>query len=195
MPAPFTVRDQDDPGRDLGGWDENGNITLPGTITVATLAVTTSIVPAGAATQLAVPAAGFLIGGDVTLYRGTANELWTDDRLTVQGTGASSVCCAVRIAGESGPRFYTRGSGELQWGPNTGTPDTNLYRSAADVLSTDDSFTIGSNFRHFGVGVGFYGAVAGAMPTVTGSRDGNAALASLLTGLATLGLITDSSTA
>lgn len=32
-------------------------------------------------------------------------------------------------------------------------------------------------------------------PTVTGSRGGNAALASLLTGLAALGLLTDSTTA
>lgn len=43
-------------------------------------------------------------------------------------------------------------------------------------------------------GVGF-GAGTVSKPTVTGSRGGNAALASLLTGLATQGLITDSSTA
>lgn len=41
--------------------------------------------------------------------------------------------------------------------------------------------------------VGFYGATPAAKPTVTGSRGANAALASLLTQLATLGLLTDSS--
>ncbi len=41
--------------------------------------------------------------------------------------------------------------------------------------------------------VGFYGAEAAAKPTVTGSRGSNAALASLLTALAGLGLLTDSS--
>ena len=41
--------------------------------------------------------------------------------------------------------------------------------------------------------IGFYGAAPAAKPTVTGSRGANAALASLLTALATLGLITDSS--
>ena len=41
--------------------------------------------------------------------------------------------------------------------------------------------------------LGFYDATPVAKPTVTGSRGGNAALASLLTQLATLGLITDSS--
>jgi hypothetical protein len=44
-----------------------------------------------------------------------------------------------------------------------------------------------------GTGVGFFNAAPVAKPTVTGSRGGNAALASLITALATLGLITDSS--
>lgn len=43
--------------------------------------------------------------------------------------------------------------------------------------------------------VGFYGTSPAAKQTVTGSRGGNAALASLLTALAAIGLITDSSTA
>jgi hypothetical protein len=43
--------------------------------------------------------------------------------------------------------------------------------------------------------LGFLGASAVARPTVTGSRGGNAALASLLTALASLGLLTDSTTA
>jgi len=42
---------------------------------------------------------------------------------------------------------------------------------------------------------GFNGTAPIAKPTVTGSRAGNAALASLLTSLANYGLITDSSTA
>ncbi len=40
--------------------------------------------------------------------------------------------------------------------------------------------------------IGFFGATAIVKPTVTGSRGGNAALASLLTALANLGLITNS---
>jgi hypothetical protein len=42
---------------------------------------------------------------------------------------------------------------------------------------------------------GFNGTAPIAKPTVTGSRGGNAALASLLTALANYGLITDSSSA
>jgi len=42
--------------------------------------------------------------------------------------------------------------------------------------------------------LGFFGAAAGTQPVVTGSRAGNSALASLLSALAGLGLITDGST-
>lgn len=48
---------------------------------------------------------------------------------------------------------------------------------------------------HDGSTAGFFGATPASKPTVTGSRDGNAALASLITALATLGLVTDSTTA
>lgn len=69
--------------------------------------------------------------------------------------------------------------------------------------STDSEFWIGSN-QVFGIKlgeaggngqVGFCGAAPASRQTVTGSRGANDALASLLTGLATLGLITDSSSA
>lgn len=46
-----------------------------------------------------------------------------------------------------------------------------------------------------GTGLGFFNATPIAKPTVTGAKGGNAALASLLTQLVSLGLITDSSTA
>lgn len=42
-------------------------------------------------------------------------------------------------------------------------------------------------------GIGFFAHATAAQPTVTGSRGSNAALASLLTGLAALGLVIDSS--
>lgn len=47
----------------------------------------------------------------------------------------------------------------------------------------------------FQSGIGFFGGFPAGKPTVTGSRGGNAALASLLTALAGLGLLTDSSSA
>lgn len=51
---------------------------------------------------------------------------------------------------------------------------------------------IDGDFNHDGSNIGFYGTAPIAKPTVTGSRGGNAALASLCTALANLGLITNS---
>ena len=53
---------------------------------------------------------------------------------------------------------------------------------------------IDGDINHDGSNIGFYGSAPVAKATVTGSRGANAALASLLTALANLGLITDSST-
>ena len=66
---------------------------------------------------------------------------------------------------------------------------------SAGSASTDGVVNITSDLDHDGTNLGFYGTAPVAKPTVTGSRGGNAALASLLTALASQGLITDSSSA
>ncbi len=60
------------------------------------------------------------------------------------------------------------------------------------VLDATMSTLPGALF-HTGSTAGFFGATPTTKPAVTGSRGGNAALASLLTQLANLGLIVDSS--
>lgn len=52
---------------------------------------------------------------------------------------------------------------------------------------------IRGDLLHAGTSLAFYNATPAAKPTVSGSRGSNAALASLLSALATLGLLTDSS--
>lgn len=55
--------------------------------------------------------------------------------------------------------------------------------------------TTGQGFRLMGTKLGFFGATTVTRSTLTGSRAGNAALASLLTALHNMGLIVDSTTA
>lgn len=62
-------------------------------------------------------------------------------------------------------------------------------------ISTSGEMEINGALNHDGTTIGFYGTAPVTKPTVTGSRGGNAALASLLTALAGQGLLTDSSTA
>lgn len=122
-------------------------------------------------------------GGTMT---GTTNATLADAGTTAE---------ASLISGDTFDRFRRYADGKQEWGSGSAARDTNLYRDAANSLRTDDALTIALALRHLGSTLGFYGATAAAKPTVTGSRGGNAALASLLTALSTLGLITDSTTA
>lgn len=71
--------------------------------------------------------------------------------------------------------------------------DVSLFRNGANQLRTNDELIAGGDLSHFGSGIGFFGTGGWPKGTVTGSKGGNAALASLLTVLAQYGLITDSS--
>lgn len=76
---------------------------------------------------------------------------------------------------------------------------TDATRTARLSLSAYDSVAAREGVRVEADGsaarLSFYGGAAVAKPTVTGSRGGNAALASLLTALANVGLLVDSTTA
>lgn len=65
------------------------------------------------------------------------------------------------------------------------------------ISGGQDSFQVGTDgaLRHVSLKLGFYAATAITKPAVTGSRASGAALVSLLTQLANLGVITDSTTA
>lgn len=77
---------------------------------------------------------------------------------------------------------------------NKGHDNNRVFESGAFSLDVTSNLNVGNNLAIVG-NVGFYGTFPAAKPTITGSRGGNAALADLLTKLATLGLITDSSSA
>ena len=79
---------------------------------------------------------------DTSLYRSGPGELTLNNRLsiiTVDGTPS------MILTDNTSERLYVYPDGKLGWLSNagTGTPDTNLYRSAADTLKTDDSFIVG----------------------------------------------------
>lgn len=53
---------------------------------------------------------------------------------------ATSLGYQSQVTGDAAARFETQADGKLWWGAGAGAVDTNLYRSAANVLSTDDTF-------------------------------------------------------
>ncbi len=126
------------------------------------------------------------MSGAVAAVYGRAAETLTD---TAQGGRLVFQTCAAGTATvRDVARFKEDGTFELG-----GNFDTNIYSSTANVLKTDDSFHVTLDFRHLGTNVGFYNHATATQQTVTGSRGGNAALASLLTALAATGLIVDGS--
>jgi hypothetical protein len=70
-----------------------------------------------------------------------------------------------------------------------------LLGTTTDGMTASGSLAIAQDLAHRGTKAGFFNTAPASKPTVTGSRGGNAALASLLTALAGLGLLTDSTTA
>lgn len=127
---------------------------------------------------------GLRIGADANLYRSAADVLRTDDSLwvirNVAGTyisrvsnvnatgigqwlevlGATNIAQMVGLSGEPQQRMLVQGDGKLSWGSGTTAADTNLYRSAADTLRTDDSLVVSGNLTVTGTPTGPTPAVA-----------------------------------
>lgn len=47
---------------------------------------------------------------------------------------------AAAVAGDGQYRYHVRANGLIGWGDGTASYDTNLYRSAAGILASDNSF-------------------------------------------------------
>lgn len=95
-------------------------------------------------------AAGLMLGGDTVLSRVAAKQLQIGSAamptaLTISADNTVWPFVIYDNATPSYPRMYNGADGSLWWGSGTGSADTNLYRQAADVLRTDDSFYIGGN--------------------------------------------------
>lgn len=60
-----------------------------------------------------------------------------------EATTASDPILGSYVTGDNFLRFDFQASGLLEWGAGSTVVDTNLYRSTANVLKTDDSFVVG----------------------------------------------------
>lgn len=167
---------------------------------------------------------GFTIGGDTNLYRLAANALKTDgsieansatvlntvtattfnvsDNGSVGGILSRSNLLDTRFLWQSGlntdgpttSRFAATVVGVMTWGDGFATPDTNLYRSAANNLRTDDaltalSFNPISKGAGYGSGTQVVAGTKGALTSASTLNDVITNLSSLIADLRTAGLI------
>ena len=66
--------------------------------------------------------------------------------LTVWGaTSTANTQVTTRVDGEANTRWGVRADGFQAWGGGVTSRDTNLYRSAANTLATDDNFDVGQD--------------------------------------------------
>jgi len=72
----------------------------------------------------------------------TANTFTTAVNIATSATGNNGI--VFKTNGDAADRFRVRGDGQMVFGGGTTSPDTNLYRSAADTLKTDDTFVAGT---------------------------------------------------
>lgn len=69
----------------------------------------------------------------------TAEDIGLGSGVTV--ATASTTAISTDVTGDTQRRLIVRGDGQLVLGSGSATGDTNLYRSGANALATDDSFT------------------------------------------------------
>lgn len=95
----------------------------------------------------------------IKTFTSTINTLQTGDATSVAATytglnannGAFTALTTTtagrfldaRVTGDTTGRLTVFADGKHEWGPGNATRDTNLYRNAANVLKTDDSFIVG----------------------------------------------------
>jgi hypothetical protein len=70
---------------------------------------------------------------------------------------ANDIVEQASVWGDTQPRFRYRSTGLMEWGQGNAVPDTNLFRSAANTLKTDDKL-----IAALGLGVG--NSVAASVP-------------------------------
>jgi hypothetical protein len=85
--------------------------------------------------------------------------------LFASGTGITYL---TQVGVETLPRFALNASGKMTWGTGSVAGDTNLYRSAADMLKTDDSLTIAGSLTVTGSAT-VTGALNATVQVITGT--------------------------
>lgn len=120
-------------------------------------------------------------GGESLLNAGGATVV----PLTIRGAAAQSGRLQRWQDSAAALLLGVSAAGVLEWGS---AADTNLYRSAADTLKTDDSFHVGATFSHLGSALGFLNASPVAQQAAS-------TISALWTALKNYGLLTAGSTA
>jgi hypothetical protein len=100
----------------------------------------------------------------------TTDELLLGNLTRQQRTNASDSAWETKAAADANARWFMRADGQMWWGPGNATQDTNLYRSAANTLKTDDSFVAAGDVTALSgkVNLGSAGSISNALSSAPG---------------------------
>lgn len=96
---------------------------------------------------------------NVLVLRNTLGSANGAAMLLMENGTAGATALQSGLSGEGTRRYSMNTSGRMEWGSGSGARDTNLYRSAADTLKTDDNFIVGAP-----------GSASGSAVTVDGTQ-------------------------
>jgi hypothetical protein len=154
---PFRIIDGDDPGDDQGGWDESGNVDIPGVLVVDTVQGSGSSSP-----ELT-----------TTTFRGktsfSAAVAFVAAMIELEAAAASTAVLGTIVTGDAFDRWRLRADGRQDWGSGAGARDTALYRASAGVLATDTSFSLATAGGGLLVKTGANNSTAGTVTLVAGT--------------------------
>lgn len=85
-------------------------------------------------------------GTDVYFTADGDQVLVTGRPFTAERSADTFVAMRTHVTGEAQPRHTVLANGSLEWGPGSAGSDTNLYRAAAGILQTDDTFVVLGEF-------------------------------------------------
>jgi hypothetical protein len=85
--------------------------------------------------------------------------------VAITGAAAGTDVVTTKVTADTQQRLIVDADGTHLWGSGSAAGDTNLYRSAADTLKTDDALHVAGAFRHLGSTAGFFNAAAVSKPT------------------------------
>ena len=78
---------------------------------------------------------------DTSLYSAAAGELGTSSLVSITHAATTDTALRTFVSGDTVPRFRIDSDGKHVWGAGGGTAaDVTLFRSAANVLKTEDTF-------------------------------------------------------
>lgn len=145
---------------------------------------------------------GGITGASTFTYDGTylavGGSAVANGRMTIVGGTADNMIEMVPSSSTQYSGFELRHTDATTVGVGFGYQQSTTHFRINVVQAGSYGMLLGASsekFRWNSTGVGFHASTPVAKQTVTGSRGGNAALASVLTALASYGLITDSSSA